>query len=203
MPDIMPGHVTLDEPLERQLLAQLGMRLRAGRQERKMTSVAMAKAAGVSRSTLYAAEAGDPSTSMGTYVRILGALGRVADLALVAGLRAPSVEVGRHAPQDLQSLLMHREAVRMLRDDPGLVNKALSTLERWRSNGDPRSFVLMDEWRRILLECDWSAAVQETERGNQLRQASPLSTLLPDEVRLSIISKVKAMKQRGSRGAQA
>ena len=72
---------------------------------------------------------------------------------------------------------------------------AVSTLDRWRETADPRSYQLLDEWRRILDQREWRLAVAPDERGNQLRQASPLATLLPEEKRLGIIRRVKALKQ--------
>lgn len=92
-----------------------------------------------------------------------------------------------HARQDLRSLRLHQAAVEMLVAEPALARRALETLERWRATVDPRTFALLDEWRRILEERDWPAALAETERGNQLRQASPLGTILPQEQRLRII----------------
>ena len=197
----MPASVSLDSPLELRLLSQLGERLKRVRQERKLSAQGLAQQLGISRTTLHAAEAGAASTTMGTYVRILGALGLVADLALVASAPSPVTRADRHGPQDLQSLLMHREAVQRLLAEPALAKRAQRTLKRWRANADPRSHELLDEWERILHERDWAAALQENERGQQLRQASPLSTLLPEDVRLAIIATVKAMKKRSHASA--
>ena len=91
---------------------------------------------------------------------------------------------------------MHIEAVRLLKQDPLLVARVTDTLRRWRETVDVRSLQLLDEWARVLETRDWGRAVARTERGNQLRQASPLSTLLPQETRLAIISRVKALKER-------
>lgn len=188
------------------MLAQLGSRLRAARLERKVTAVELAKRLGISRTTLYAAEAGDPSTTMGTYVRILGALGLVSDLALVASppsKRFSSAFGSGHASQDLQSLMLHREAVNLLKHDPSMAKRALDTLQRWRTTGDPRTFKLLDEWERIIQGVHWNEALEESERGNQLRQASPLTTLLPTETRLRIIAEVKRLKEGARHHAPA
>jgi hypothetical protein len=96
-------------------------------------------------------------------------------------------------PQDLQSRLMHQEAVRLLKLDPALASRALQTLARWRESGDPRTRPLWDEWEGIILASDWDAAVEKSERGNQLRQASPLATLLPADTRAQIIAFVKSL----------
>jgi hypothetical protein len=99
-----------------------------------------------------------------------------------------------HHPQDRQSLLMHREAVRMLQADPLLAERALAILARWDTHVCGRSRPLRERWAQIISERDWDAALEESERGNQLRQASPLSILLPNKVRLAIIQSVRREK---------
>lgn len=96
-----------------------------------------------------------------------------------------------HGPQDYQSLLMHRKAVSMVRADPALIEKALGILSRWDGVVDSNSKPLRDEWVRILKTQNWSLALEESDRGNQLRQASPMAILLPQKVRLQIIQDVK------------
>lgn len=105
-----------------------------------------------------------------------------------------------HRLQDRQSLLMHREAVRMLQADPALAEKALSILKRWDGHVSGCSKTLRDRWHQIISEGDWDSALEESERGNQLRQASPLAILLPNGVRLEIIRMIK--KERGAAHAQ-
>jgi hypothetical protein len=61
----------------------------------------------------------------------------------------------------------------------------------------------LDQWSRILETREWRFAVAPDEQGNQLRQASPLATLLPQESRLGIISKVKKLKQSAHAAAAA
>jgi len=189
------------QPLERQLLAQLGTRLRSARETRGVSAVELARRIGVSRTTLHAVEGGKPSPSIGTYLAVMSALGLVADVALLATGESDTVEpsppkdLDRHGAQDYQSLLMHVEAVRLLKQNPRLAKRAVATLNRWQETADPRSHALLDEWRRILDQREWRLAVAPDERGKQLRQASPLATLLPQERRLRIIRKVKALKQ--------
>lgn len=188
-------------PLERQLLAQLGARLKFARETRGISAVELARRVGVSRTTLQAVEGGRPSPSMGTYIAVMSALGLVADVALLATGESDTVEpsapkhLDRHGAQDYQSLLMHVEAVRLLKQNPRLVERAIATLNRWQETADPRSHELLDEWRRILDKREWRLAVAPGERGNQLRQASPLATLLSNEKRLGIIRRVKSLKQ--------
>lgn len=100
-------------------------------------------------------------------------------------------EKENHSRQDRQSLLMHREAVRMIVADPSLAKKALAILARWDGHASLRSKPLRDQWVQIISELDWDRALEESERGNQLRQASPLAILLPNDVRLGIIRSIK------------
>lgn len=104
------------------------------------------------------------------------------------------MSVEHHHPQDRQSLLMHREAVRMLESDPSLTAKALAILARWDGHVCSRSKPLRDRWVQIISDQDWPTALEESERGNQLRQASPLAILLPNKVRLAIIQAIRREK---------
>ena len=91
--------------LERQLLLQLGDRLKRLRKSQGLGTVEMAKRAGISRTTLGSVEAGDPGPSIGTYLRVMSLLGVSGELALLAGdacsqrLReAPPLAPGVHGP---------------------------------------------------------------------------------------------------------
>jgi transcriptional regulator with XRE-family HTH domain len=204
----MPASSRLPSAFERQLLIQLGERLRNTRQKQGLTTTALAERAGVSRMTLNAVEAGEPAPTMGTYLRVLSALGHAGDLALVASgeLRsdlsdksASKVVLGarsaEHDAQDLQSLLLHEEAVKLLRQQPELISRALATLEKWRTSGSGHSQVLLDEWSVILRRRDWRRALARTRRSKELRQASPLTVLLPAEVRERVLEEVRLLKQ--------
>ena len=202
--------------LERQLLLQLGDRLKRLRQAQGLGTVEMAERVGVSRPTLRAVEAGDPGPSMGTYLRVMSVLGVAADLALLSGdiLQPPpqgsaaarsrrsrplvqvtvTADVSRHQAQDLQSLALHEQAVRLARADPELVQQAQDTLQRWLSAGDSRSSGLWREWHDILLHQTWRKVLGRTRRAQELRQASPLVALLPDDVRRDILSQVRRLK---------
>jgi hypothetical protein len=105
------------------------------------------------------------------------------------------LDADRHVAQDLQSMLLHKEAVKLVRQDPALVQQALETLARWRAKGFSHSQPLWDEWARILQRGDWRKALSNTQRARELRQASPLATLVPQETRLRIIAQVRALKQ--------
>ena len=135
---------------------------------------------GVSRTTLQAVEGGKPSPSMGTYIAVMSALGLVADVALLATGESDTVEpsppkhLDRHGAQDYQSLLMHVEAVRLLKQNPHLVKRAVTTLDRWQETAEPRSHEILFERRRMLDQREWRLAVAPDERGNQLRQTRPM-----------------------------
>ena len=76
-------------------------------------------------------------------------------------------------------------------------------LNRWQETADPRSHELLDEWMRIQEQREWRLAVAPDERGNHLRQASPLATALPEKKRPGIIRRVKALKERARATAPA
>ena len=117
---------TISAVLERQLLLQLGDRLRRLRKAQGLSAVQMAARCGMTRNTLRAVESGDPAPSMGTYLRVMSMLGISGELALLTGetllpppadsaaarsrRAAPVVQVHvsvdetRHRLQDLQSL---------------------------------------------------------------------------------------------------
>ena len=71
-------------PQEQRLLSELGERLRLARKRRKLSNAAVAQRAGISRTTVYKVEAGDPGATLGAYVRVLAVLGLEGDLNLLA-----------------------------------------------------------------------------------------------------------------------
>ena len=159
-------------------------------------------------------ESGDPSPSMGNYLRVMSALGISAGLALLASdtlqvsgtqesprkraASAVSVMVkadGSHSAQDLQCLMLHQETVKLMRSDPKLVDQALATLDQWRSSGNSHSQFLWDEWSVILHRRDWRRALSTSRRGRELRQASPLPSVLPASKRAAVLEQVNALKK--------
>lgn len=202
--------------LERQLLLQLGDRLKRLRKAQGVGTVEMAERAGITRNTLRAIEAGDPGPSIGTYLRIMSIMGISGELALLAGdtlipppagsaaarsrRAAPVVQVrvsaddASHRLQDLQSLALHEEAVRLAKANPELVQRALDIVTRWLASGDVRSASLWREWRGILGAGAWRKALGRTRHAQQLRQASPLVTVIPEETRQRILQQVRHLK---------
>lgn len=203
----MPAATPLNSTFDRQLLIQLGQRLRGARKAQGMTTTQLAERAGIARMTLAAVEAGEPSATMGTYVRVMSALGVSGDLVMLAsGVR--SVEPAsppmsgralavKHEAQDLQSLMLHTEAVALLKKNPALIARAQETLEKWRATGNASSRALWDEWSVILHRRDWRRALARTRRSNELRQASPLPVLLPPETRARVLDQVRGLKAGG------
>jgi len=203
--------------LDRQLLLQLGDRLKRLRQARGLGTVETAARIGVTRNTLRAVEAGDPAPSIGTYLRVMSVLGISGELALLAGdtlqppladsaagrskRAAPIVQVristdeAGHRLQDLQSLALHEEAVRLAKAHPALVTQAQDTAKRWLASGDSRSAGLWREWLNILGAGTWRKVLGRTRHAQQLRQASPLVTVLPNEARQRILKQVSDLKK--------
>lgn len=213
--------------VDRQLLLQLGDRLKRARQELGLSGVDLAARAGVSRGTLRAVEAGDPGPSVGTYVRVLSSLGLSADLACLASearrsrstaaattqsKRAlpPRVEVlisvesSCHQVQDLQSLVLHEAAVAAIRREPQRLQQAKYTLQRWLdAKPGSRSAELWREWQEILAVRKWRLALGRTQRAQQLRQASPLVTVLTPKERLAVLAAVNDLRRGAQEGVPA
>jgi len=203
--------------LERQLLLQFGERLRRLRKAQKLGTVQMAQRVGISRTTLASVEAGDPGPSLGTYLRVMSVLGISGELALLAGdaLQAAPVESAaarsrrarpvvqvrvmadssRHDAQDLQSLALHEEAVRLVQQQPALLDKAQATLSRWLGGGPSNASALWQEWQGILERRSWRKVLGRTRRAQELRQASPLITVLPAAVRERVLAEVGQLKK--------
>jgi transcriptional regulator with XRE-family HTH domain len=80
----MPAKSPVIFPAEQRRLAALGQRIQLARKRRKLSSTAVALRAGISRTTLYKVEAGDGNVTLGTYLRILSALGLDKDLDALA-----------------------------------------------------------------------------------------------------------------------
>ncbi len=100
-----------------------------------------------------------------------------------------------HARHDLRSLAMHQAAVDVLREHPEMAVRALEVLGRWQSQGDGRTHPLWNEWRRIIEGQLWDLAVEDSDRGQQLRQASPLSFVLSEEQRTTIVLRFRAAER--------
>lgn len=72
----------------RQALSLLGMLVRAGRTERKMTAQELADRAGISRDMLYRIEKGDPRCELGAALEVAAIAGVTLFEPELAGLQA-------------------------------------------------------------------------------------------------------------------
>ncbi len=212
---ISPDPLTV---MDCQVLHELGGRLRRQRKAQGLGTVELAKRAGISRMTVSAVEAGDPDSSMGSYLRVMAVLGLSGELAFVAldrhahidtGVDAgrpqlahsaakavASVEDARHQIQDLLSLALHRQAVYAVQQKPTLLDAAIKILRRWvGSNPGSRSMPLWREWEQILEERSWRKILNQSQHAQQLRQASPLVTVLPEDIRLNVLAQVRELKK--------
>ena len=80
----MPSKPPVIFPKEQRLLTALGERVKLARRRRKLSSTTVAGRAGISRTSLYKVESGDPGVTMGSYLRVLAAVGLEDDLAQIA-----------------------------------------------------------------------------------------------------------------------
>jgi transcriptional regulator with XRE-family HTH domain len=64
--------------------ASLGLRIRGARQARRLRLEDVADKTGLSRKTVEAVERGEPSTSLGAYLAVLGSMGLARELDLLA-----------------------------------------------------------------------------------------------------------------------
>ena len=91
-------------PPTAEILRTLGEQIRLARLRRDLTAELVAERAGISRSTLWKVESGEPGVAMGIYAAVLHALsGLDADLLLVA----KDDQLGRQL-QDLELLTRKR-----------------------------------------------------------------------------------------------
>lgn len=154
--------------------------------------------------TLSAVEAGEPTPTMGSYLRVMGVLGVSRDLVLLASqdkavidsaATVITVSHAKHELQDLQSLMLHQEAVRLMKQQPELIQQAVDTLHVWRQEGSSHSQFLWDEWSVILRRRAWSRALSQTKRAKELPQASPSTVVLSSEIRQRILNDVQKLKK--------
>ena len=71
-------------PRGRENLMQLGENIKLARLRRKLTVEMVSERAGISRTTVWKIEKGDPSVAIGFYVKVLNALQLISDIAKVA-----------------------------------------------------------------------------------------------------------------------
>lgn len=102
----MPAKAPTPYPSQSRLLRDLGARLRAARLRRRLAVTQVAARADVSRPTINKVEQGDPTVTLGTYLRVLAVLGLEKDLMLLAAedpvgrrLQDAELQTPRRAPR--------------------------------------------------------------------------------------------------------
>lgn len=93
-----------------------------------------------------------------------------------------------HQDIDKRSLEMHRMVCDMIRENPALLEKAWSNIAKkiQRCGYDSHEGWYIREWEKILsmpLEDCLKTVLDETEYGNQIRQATPFAGIIPQDVR--------------------
>jgi transcriptional regulator with XRE-family HTH domain len=127
----MPARTPPVAAADREQLSRLGQLLRRVRREQKVSAVAAAEAAGMSRVTLHRIEQGEPSVTAGAWVALANALGL--NLALVDPNAASQADalperIGLDAYPQLKALAWQLHAV-----DEVSPKEALQLYERnWR-----------------------------------------------------------------------
>lgn len=100
-----------------------------------------------------------------------------------------------HRELDLRSLALHRVVADKVRHDAALLERAQAILQRWHQTASPRTYSYLDAWQQLLnqgVEACLAAATEESERGDALRQASPLACLLTNQERFAFLKQWKA-----------
>ena len=97
---------TLILPRLAKILSEMGENIKLARLRRKLTMVQVCERAGISRSTLWQVEKGEPSVSMYIYAQVLFVLGLEKGILLLAGddvlgrkLQDNSLLVKKRAPK--------------------------------------------------------------------------------------------------------
>lgn len=158
----MPRTAKFIFPAERQLLCELGARIRLARLRRKLAASAVARQAGISRTTLHGAESGDAAVTMGTYLRVLAAFGLEQDLARLAA----EDRVG----QRLQDLRVDAKPSMAMAGATNVRPKSLKAVVQFgRDHGDIDSFL-----REFLDE--FYVARDPSDRAAMLADEPPLAT---------------------------
>jgi hypothetical protein len=94
------------------------------------------------------------------------------------------------AELDERSLALHRLVVQKISSDQSLFGKVGETLGRYRLEGDLVRARCLAEWQPIVdlgIDAVLVAALDPSERGNQLRSASPFAGILTEAERLSFL----------------
>jgi transcriptional regulator with XRE-family HTH domain len=134
----MPAAAPFTHQAAAVLLGAVGQRIRARRKTLRISAMAAAQAAGMSRVTLHRIEGGEASVTMGAYLNAMAALGLTLDV-VAPGQASPAGEPGpdNHALPASIHLADYPALKRLAWHAPGLTEltpaEALSLYERnWR-----------------------------------------------------------------------
>ncbi len=95
-----------------------------------------------------------------------------------------------HQEIDQRSLMLHRFVADKMRRDPTLFSVAKATLTRWRATGGAASQPYLAQWQALVdegMEACLRQAVEESQRGDALRQSSPFSGILSNQERFALL----------------
>lgn len=95
-----------------------------------------------------------------------------------------------HQEIDQRSLALHQLVAEKIRENPALLDKAQSILQRWRTIVCANSQPYLEEWEGLIdqgVDVCLAVAVEDSERAAALRQSSPLSCLLTNQERFTFL----------------
>lgn len=112
-----------------------------------------------------------------------------------------------HSRSEARSLALHRAALERLRKDPAVQAAVLRLLDRWLDEeAHLSSRPWLEEWRTMLTSWtfdDMEERILDVERGQVLRQCSPLAPALTPQERWSILRRVNETFDQRSKGETA
>ena len=102
--------------------------------------------------------------------------------------------INSHSRNDRFSLLLHREAAQAVVRDEALLQRAATTLRRWKLAQGSNAPHAWDEW--LALIADGRPAVvrtmlSEDESATRLRQSSPFSVMVSPRRRWALLKEAK------------
>lgn len=95
-----------------------------------------------------------------------------------------------HQEIDAKSLAMTRRVVAKIRANPSLFEQVKAALKHQQEIGSPNSRPYRDKWQSLVdqgMEACLCAAVDESEQGKAMRQASPFTRILTNAERLAFL----------------
>jgi hypothetical protein len=91
-----------------------------------------------------------------------------------------------HLKIDQRSLALHRLVVEKIRKNPALFDNVKRTLTHWRSIVSVNSQPYLEEWEQLVnkgIDTCLTAAVEDSEHADALRQTSPFCGILTNQER--------------------